>query len=157
MVEVSFYHLTTRGLTDALGQLVFMARGRDMRVAIACGSVESLVQVSDSLWAYPRAEAFLAHCHSGDKLPDEQARVQKIWLTAADDFVNEPELLILCDGRSLDGLVVPSVTRVLDVFDGNDDEQLALARERYRLAKVAGHEVKYYAQNESGGWHQPRG
>ena len=156
MVEVSFYHLTTRGLVDALGQLVFMARSRKMKLAIACGSPESLAGLSDALWKFPRPESFLAHSHSGDSLPSEQTQLQKIWLTAADDLPNQPELLVLCDGRSLEGLLIPSVQRVLDIFDGVDDNQLVAARERYRLAIAAGHEVKYYAQNESGGWYQPR-
>ena len=54
-----------------------------------------------------------------------------------------------------DGAVAADVgefDRCLDLFDGNDPDAVAAARERWKTHKAAGHGVTYWAQNEAGGW-----
>jgi len=44
--------------------------------------------------------------------------------------------------------------RIIDIFDGNDGESVAKARQRWMLYKNAGHALTYLKQTESGGWEQ---
>jgi DNA polymerase-3 subunit chi len=41
-------------------------------------------------------------------------------------------------------------TRVFDLFDGNDEEEVLAARARWREAKATGHGLTYWKQEETG-------
>ncbi len=38
------------------------------------------------------------------------------------------------------------------LFDGNDEEAVAAARDRWRAVKAAGYEATYWQQDEDGRW-----
>ncbi|MCC6914055.1 MAG: DNA polymerase III subunit chi, partial [Rhodospirillaceae bacterium] len=42
--------------------------------------------------------------------------------------------------------------RCLDIFDGNAEPMRDAARERWKTAKAAGHELHYWQQDEGGKW-----
>ena len=97
------------------------------------------------LWTYDPA-SFLPHgCGK-----DGAAEQQPIWLTAIVENPNGATILVLIDG--VDVARLDPYERCLDVFDGNDAEQLAQARARWTKAKAAGHSVTYWRQTASGGW-----
>lgn len=43
---------------------------------------------------------------------------------------------------------------VCDFLDGQDDESIEAARERWKAYKDAGHTVTYWQQGPQGGWEQ---
>ncbi len=59
-------------------------------------------------------------------------------------------MLVLVGGAEAPDLA--AFERCLDLFDGRDEEAVASARERWRAAQAAGHDVTYWRQNERGGW-----
>ena len=109
------------------------------------GSRERVEHLDGLLWTYDDA-SFLPH-GSGR---DGHAERQLIWLTEADENPNGATMLVLTDG--VGSAALGAYQRCLDLFDGNDEAAVAAARERWRLAKAAGHELTYWQQTEAGGW-----
>jgi DNA polymerase-3 subunit chi len=42
--------------------------------------------------------------------------------------------------------------RVLDLFDGHDQEAVQAARVRWKARQDAGHDLAYWQQSPTGGW-----
>ena len=57
---------------------------------------------------------------------------------------------MLTDGASHDGM--DSFEKCLEIFDGNDEQALTQARERWKTYKQAGYSLTYYEQTDQGGW-----
>jgi len=148
MAEVGFYHLKTTPLERALPRLLERALGDGHRIVVMAGSAERVEALDALLWTYSDA-SFLAH----GSARDGQAARQPVWLTAADENPNQATMLVLVDGvRAGRG----GFRRVCDMFDGNDDAAVAAARERWREAKAAGHDLVYWQQTETG-WEKRSG
>ncbi len=111
------------------------------------GSPERVEHLDALLWTYDEA-SFLPH---GTRRDGEAAR-QPVWLTDADENPNGADMLVLTDGMSSQRLA--AYRRCLDLFDGGDEAAVLAARERWRLAKAAGHELTYWQQTATG-WTQP--
>jgi DNA polymerase-3 subunit chi len=112
---------------------------------VIAGSKERVEALDAALWSYDDA-SFLPHGTSRDGY----AGRQPVWLTTEDENPNGARLLVLVDGVGSQRL--EEFARVLDVFDGSE-ESVAAARERWRLAKAAGHTLTYWQQTEKG-WEQ---
>ena len=140
MAEVAFYHLTRTGLEDTLPRLLGRTLEAGERAVVRCGSAERLAALDATLWL----------CAEPDWLPHgtTDADLQPIWLTTADDAPNGGRFLFLVDGAGSEKL--EAFARVFDIFDGNDEEQVAQARERWKAAKAAGHGWSYWQQTAKG-------
>jgi DNA polymerase-3 subunit chi len=108
------------------------------------GSAERVEQLNAALWTYDDA-SFLPHGSARDGAPERQP----IWLTTEDENPNGASLAVLVDGARVADPA--AFQRLLDVFDGGEGS-VAAARERWRQAKAAGHELTYWQQTENGGW-----
>ncbi len=145
MTEVGFYHLTRTPLERALPRLLEKVAGVGRRAVVLTGSPERAEALNALLWTYD-ADSFLPH----GTVRDGNADRQPIWLTALDENPNGATVLVL-----VDGMVSPHLEayeRCLDLFDGNDPEAVLAARDRWRVAKEAGHSLTYWQQTEQGGW-----
>ncbi len=143
MTEIGFYHLQSTPLERALPKLLERALGAGFRILVMAGSEERVEHLAALLWTYDDA-SFLPH---GSKRDGEAAR-QPIWLTAEDENPNRADMLVLLDGMRSSGLAL--YRRCLDLFDGRDEAAIAAARERWREAKAAGHELTYWQETGSG-------
>lgn len=145
MTEVGFYHLTATPLEKALPKLLEKVLQARKRTVIFCGSEERLDYLNGALWTYGRA-SFIAHGSKKEGSPQDHP----IWLTTGDENPNGAQFLV-----QLDGVESPSLStyeRCLDLFDGNDQEAVLGARERWKKLKEAGHSLTYWKQTESGTW-----
>jgi DNA polymerase-3 subunit chi len=145
VADVRFYHLQRRRLEDALPQLLEKVLERGHRVVVRLSSPERVAALDAHLWTYS-PDAFLPHgsAATGD------ADLQPVWLTDGDDVPNGADVLVLADGAWGEDLGRFAI--VCNLFDGNDDEAVRTARERWRAAKDAGHALTYWQQGERGGW-----
>ncbi len=143
MAEVGFYHLLSTPLERALPKLLERARAHGHPVVVRCGSAERVTQLDALLWTYDEA-SFLAH-GSGR---DGNAAIQPIWLTEGDENPNLATMLVLVDG--VEAADLSSFARCADMFDGNDDSAVAAARDRWRRAREAGHDLTYWQQTGAG-------
>lgn len=145
MTEVSVYKLTVTPLEKTLPKLMEKVLQGGKRAVIVTPSKERVEVLNTLLWTYTTL-TFLPH---GSEV-DGFAEHQPIWLTAQVENPNGAEVLVLCDGAeasSMDGF-----GRCLDLFDGNDTDSTAQARNRIQGYKAQGCSVNYWQQDSAGAW-----
>lgn len=145
MTAVQFYHLMTTPLEQALPQLMEKAVEANMRVIIRAADEIQLARLNDHLWSYKK-NSFLPHGTEKDPLPEQQP----IYLTTGDEAPNAANALVITDGRvneQFDG-----IEKLLDVFDGHNDDSVIEARKRWKHYKESGHDISYYQQQKGSGW-----
>ncbi len=150
MTEIRFYHLTRKSLEQALPEMLEKTLERGWRAVVMTGSPERAEALTQHLWTY-RPEGFLAHGNA----KDGNAAAQPIWLTPEDERPNEAAVLFLTDGASSQR--VGDYERVCEMFDGNDDEAVTAARQRWAGYKASGHELSYWQQGDNGWKNQAAG
>jgi DNA polymerase-3 subunit chi len=144
MAEVAFYHLTRLPLEMALPKLLGRVLGTGGRALVLCSSEERVAALDDALWKSTDPD-WLPHgtAKSG------HAAMQPIWLTAEDaPAPNGARFLVLVDG--VESARIAEYDRVLDLFDGADEQAVAAARRRWSAAKAAGHALSYWQQGARG-------
>lgn len=144
MTEVLFYHLERRPLEAVLPGLLERSLERDWRVVVQAGSAERVAALDAHLWTY-RDESFLPHGTDADT-----ASEQPVFITAEAINPNRADVRFLVDGAPLG--TVEGYRRVVLMFDGNDADAVAAAREAWKAVKAGGHEATYWQQGESGRW-----
>lgn len=145
MTELRFYHLTRRTLEQTLPGLLEKSLERGWRVLVMTASEERAEALCQHLWTY-RPDSFLPH----GTPKDGNAAHQPILIQSLDARTNAAHVLLLTDGTSSN--LLGEYELVCDLFDGNDPEAVAAARDRWRQAKAGGHDLTYWQQNERGGW-----
>ena len=143
MSDVSFYHLQRARLDDALPALLTKTLDAGKRAVVIVGTDARVEQLDGVLWTHDPA-SWLPHGSRREGNPEQQP----IWLTDTDENPNGAEFLFMADGASSEA--VETYERCFVLFDGNDDEAVADARERWTRYKAAGHEVAYWKQGERG-------
>ena len=144
MTEIGFYHLRTMPLERALPSILERALAAGHRVVVVAGSPERVEHLSDLLWTYNDA-SFLPHGSARDGNADRQP----VWLTTGEENPNGASMLVLVDGANSARL--DAFARCCDIFDGNDEAAVAAARQRWKAAKAAGHQLIYWEQSD-GKW-----
>jgi DNA polymerase-3 subunit chi len=145
LAEIGFYHMTRSTLGEALPRLLERALGAGHKVVVKAPNQVEVERLNTLLWTYGEA-SFLPHGSAEDGWEAEQP----IYLTSGDEVPNGAGVGCQCGGAEFGE--VGRFTRVLDLFDGGDDDAVAAARGRWRRYKAAGHKLTYWQQNPSGGW-----
>jgi DNA polymerase-3 subunit chi len=144
MAEAVFYHLQKRPLEQVLPTLLERALERGWRCVVEAAQ-ERARALDDLLWTYSD-DSFLPH-----GLESDDGAAQPVVLVEHGGNPNGATIRFLLDGAPL-----PSdaalYERVIVIFDGNDEDALAVARERWREAKSAGLAATYWQQNDAGRW-----
>lgn len=145
MSDIGFYHLTQSPLERALPKLLEKVHASGARAVVLAGSEERVAALDSVLWTYDQA-SFLPH----GTPRDGEAEAQPIWITTQDENPNGATILVLTDGAQ--SANVAAFERCLEMFDGNDPEALATARDHWRSYTADGHTLTYWQQTERGGW-----
>jgi DNA polymerase-3 subunit chi len=119
---------------------------RGWRVIVQAASDERVDALDAHLWTY-RDDTFLPH---GTARESELAG-QPILLTTADHNPNGATVRFLVDGVALPEDAA-AYDRIVLLFDGEDDDAVAVARERWGQAKAKGFEITYWQPDERGRW-----
>lgn len=146
MTELLFYHLDRRPLAEALTRLLEKSFERGWRVIVQSSSEERVEALDSHLWTY-REDGFLPHgTHR-----ESDAAEQPILLTVHEDNPNRATVRFLIDGAPPPA-DAHAYDRIVVLFDGEDEEALAAARDLWREKKAAGFEVTYWQCDEGGRW-----
>ena len=145
MTEISFYHLQRQPLERALPKLLERVIASSMKALVLADNEERIGMLNSTLWTYDQ-DSFLPH--GSDKEGD--AALQPVYLTVNEDNPNRANVLVLVDGGQHKDLA--HFDRCLDMFDGNDQDAVTQARQRWKIYKDAGHAVTYWQQNDGGKW-----
>lgn len=146
MTEILFFHLQSRPLEQVLPTILDRALSRGQRVVVEVSSPERLSGLDDHLWAYSE-ESFLPHVTAAE--PD--ATANPIVLTTKGHNPNAANVRICAEGvRIPDAL--GDYERVVLIFDGDDPDALAAAREDWKSVKASGGTASYWQQDDAGRW-----
>jgi DNA polymerase-3 subunit chi len=145
MTEILFYHLERKPLEQVLPVLLEKCLQRGWRVVVQAPGEERVAALDDLLWTFGDG-TFLPH----GTARDGPAARQPIFLTTGDDNPNSAAVRVLVDGAA--GPDVAPYARALVLFDGNDPEMVAAARQRWVREREAGHDLTYWQQDDAGRW-----
>ena len=145
MTEIGFYHLTATAMDRALPKLLEKTLESGERAVVRLASAERVQALNAHLWVYEE-RSWLPH----GSQKDGEADLQPVWLTDREENPNGAGFLFLAEGVEASDL--DSFKRVFDLFDGRDDQAVAAARVRWKVAKDAGHTLTYWRQKDNGGW-----
>jgi len=151
MTEILFYHLLRQPLERVLPTLIEKSLERGWRVCVQAGSPERVEALDAHLWTF-RDDSFLPHCD----WREPNAHEHPVLLTADDGNVNGAAVRFLIDGAP-----VPADTgayaRIVLIFDGEDVDAVAAAREHWKAAKAEGLDVTYWRMDGEGRWRKADG
>ena len=145
MTDILFYHLERRPLEAVLPALLEKSLERGWRCVVECGSAERRDALDTHLWTYSEA-SFLPHGTDAQPQPERQP----VLIATSQANPNGATVRFLVDGVALPDPA--PYERLVYLFDGRDDEQVAAARERWREAKALGAALTYWQQDENGRW-----
>jgi len=146
MAEVLFYHLQNQPLEAVLPTLLQKTLERDWRAVVQVTTEERLSALDDHLWTFTD-ESFLPH--GTDR--EAHAADQPVLITLSDANPNGASVRFLLEGADLPR-DMSAYQRIAILFDGNDVQALALARDQWRAVKADGHNATYWQQDERGRW-----
>lgn len=143
--SIQFYHLLHTPLERALPKLVERVLAQNSRALVRTASDAQAEQLCDQLWTHD-PNSFLPHGTAKDGHVSEQP----VFLTPTRDNPNGSDILIITDGSMAEDAA--AFSKVLDMFDGQDENAVAAARVRWAAYKEAGHSIAYNKQQPGGGW-----
>jgi DNA polymerase III subunit chi len=146
VAEVLFYHLQRQPLEAVLPTLLEKSLERGWRAVVQVATDERLAALDDHLWTFSE-ESFLPH--GTDR--EAHAADQPVVLTTSGANPNGATVRFLIDGADLPA-DESAYQRMVILFDGNDPQALALAREQWRTLKEQGHDATYWQQDARGRW-----
>ncbi len=146
MTEVLFYHLQNMTLESVLPPLLEKSLERGWRVVVQSTSQERAETLDTHLWTYTD-DSFLPHAtwRGGD------AADQPIILSIEEGNPNRANVRFLIDNAALPP-DCGSYERLVLVFNGDDPDAVAAARESWTACKAQGFEVTYWQADERGRW-----
>jgi DNA polymerase-3 subunit chi len=146
MTEVLFYHLQRQSVENVLPGLIEKSLARGWRVIVQASSEERVDALDAHLWTF-RDDSFLPH--GTDR--DADAAVQPVVLTVREHNPNGAHIRFLIDGAAVPG-DAEAYARIVLLFDGEDPEAVAQARQRWAEAKQQEFDVTYWQTDENGRW-----
>jgi DNA polymerase III subunit chi len=150
MTEIWFYHLQRQPLERAMPALIEKSLEKGWRVTVQARSEERLDALDSWLWTYSDA-SFLAH----GRARDGDAGLQPVYLTAGIENPNGAALRLFVEGADIaPALAAADVAyaRVVNLFDGNNDDEVLLARAQWKELKGLGLPLSYWQQDSAGRW-----
>jgi DNA polymerase-3 subunit chi len=143
--EIWFYHLERSSLDDVLPGLLDKTLERGWRALVRVADSRRLDEIDERLWTW-RDESFLAHGRAGA----EHAGRQPILLSETGENLNAAQALFIVDGSELGP--TENYERCFIIFDGQDEQALTGARERWKALKAAEANLAYWKQSPEGRW-----
>jgi DNA polymerase-3 subunit chi len=146
MTEILFFHLQSRPLEQVLPTILERALSRGQKVVVELSSQERLNGLDDHLWSYSDA-SFLPHVTA----MEADAANNPIVLTTQGHNPNGAQVRICAEGVRIPD-AMQDYERVVLIFDGDDPDALAAAREDWRKARASSLAASYWQQDETGRW-----
>ena len=146
MTEVLFYHLQGQKLESVLPTLIERSLERGWRVAVQAASEERIDALDAHLWTY-RDDSFLPH----GTWREAEAAGQPVLLTVTEANPSTATVRFL-----IEGVPVPAdaeaYQRLVLLFDGDDEDAVAVARSQWTEVKARGFDATYWQPDDSGRW-----
>lgn len=147
MTEIWFYHL--QRLEAVLPDLLQKSLDRGWRAVVQARSEERLEALDHLLWTCSDT-SFLAH----GRARDGDIELQPIYLATGTENPNGASARFFVEGATIEAALADPAAylRVVNLFDGNDEDELLCAREQWRQLKARGFVITYWQQAATGRW-----
>ena len=145
ITEVLFYHLEHRSLESVLPELLERTLERGWRAVVQASSSARVEALDSHLWTYSDA-SFLPH----GTTRDGNAGRQPVLLTTGDENTNNAQVRFLVDGANPADL--STYARAVFLFDGRNEDAVAIARQQWKAVKASGLQATYWQQTGQGRW-----
>ena len=146
MTEIVFYHLERQSVERVLPTLIEKSLERGWRVVVQAASEERVEALDAHLWTF-RDDSFLPH----GTFRQGELREQPVLLTLDDDNPNGAAVRFLIDGAPVP-TDADAYERIVLIFDGDDPDAVAAARQRWSEGKARGFALTYWQADEQGRW-----
>ena len=146
MTEVLFYHLQGQKLEGVLPTLLERSVERGWRVVVQGASEERMDALDSHLWIYSD-DSFLPH----GTWREAEAAEQPVVLTVTDANPNAATVRFLIEGAPVPA-AAEAYQRLVLVFDGDDEDAVAVARSQWTEVKAKGFDATYWQPDDSGRW-----
>ncbi len=146
MTEVLFYHLQGQKLEGVLPALLEKSLERGWKVVVQGSSEERIEALDAHLWTY-RDDGFLPH----GTWREPEAALQPVLFTLNESNPNGATVRFLIDGAPMPE-DPQSYQRIVLLFDGEDEDAVRAARERWSAVKAEGHDASYWQADANGRW-----
>lgn len=145
-MQVTFYELIVTSLEKTLPRILEKVYESGLKAVVRIENTERLKTIDSSMWTYTTM-GFLPHGTSAD--PVEFLQYQPIWLTTNDDNPINATVLAVTNQAYVANA---DYDRVLDIYDGNDPQNVNNAIERMGKYRHNKNEVVWWKQNLKGSW-----
>lgn len=150
MTKFDFYHLQTQRLEEVLPVLLEKAYQTKQNIRLLVSNEEREKYIDSLLWTY-KTLSFLPH---GTK-KDSFAEMQPIYISSnSEENPNKAEILFLIDNAKLELSSLNDYKRVINIFNGNLQEDLTIAREFWKELRDNNYNLQYWQQDANGRWAQ---
>ncbi|HZP78070.1 MAG TPA: DNA polymerase III subunit chi [Pseudolabrys sp.] len=146
MTEILFYHLQGQKLEGVLPVLLEKSLERGWRVVVQGSSEERIEALDAHLWTY-RDDGFLPH----GTWRESETAMQPVLLTINEGNPNDASVRFLIEGAPVPA-DAERYQRIVLMFDGEDDDAVAAARQHWADAKAKGFEATYWQPDAQGRW-----
>jgi DNA polymerase-3 subunit chi len=143
--EISFYHLTTTKFVNALPKILDKIVSSQKRAVIVFPDEQKMDEMNLYLWSFS-TKTVIPHGSSKDEFKEEQP----VYLTVSNDNPNGASIVVVPVTMDYDKL--NEFEKCLFIFDGNDENELSLAREKWKRFKEADYSLTYWKQDIKGAW-----
>jgi len=148
MTEVRFYHMERSTLESTLPALLNKAISQG-NIVIQSDTPQNVEALNTHLWAY-NPDSFLPHGSEKDGHGEDQP----IWITDKQENPNAADILILTHGATNEA--IKEYKLCCEMLNGNDQDAVNAARQRWKEYKEAGFEITYWQQGQNG-WEKKAG
>ena len=148
MTEILFYHLQGQKLEGVLPPLLEKSLARGWRVVVQGASEERIEALDAHLWTF-RDDGFLPH----GTWREQDAAAQPVLLTLNEGNPNSAQVRFLIDGAAMPA-ESDGYERIVLMFDGDDEDAVAVARTQWADVKARGLAATYWQPDANGRWQQ---
>lgn len=145
MAEIAFYHCLTTSVDEALITILEKILSLQERAVVMTPYLERIEHLDQFLWRF-KPHSFLPHGTEKDDFSEHQP----IFLTKTEYIPNKARFLVLLDGAA--SKEPDHYTRVIEVFNGGNEEEVERSRKRWRDYKKNDLHLIYFRQTEDKSW-----
>ncbi|RCL01730.1 MAG: DNA polymerase III subunit chi [Candidatus Tokpelaia sp. JSC085] len=149
MRDAFFYHLTLLRLEDILPRLIERSLQRGWHVTVQFTTEKRRDAVDSLLWIW-KSSSFIGHGTEQNKWPEEQP----VFLTTGDANPNASQVRFCVEGARC--AEPDSYERVVIMFDEQEVDQLARARQEWKSLKGRGYNLTYWQKTLNRKWKQKK-
>ncbi|QCE34231.1 DNA polymerase III subunit chi [Acetobacteraceae bacterium] len=157
--EIAFYHLMQSKVEEVLPRLLSKTLDLGEQAVVRASSDILAAEIDKTLWEYEDPALWLPHATQKTLAKYDRAEDQPIWITGPEmpaENPNQAQFLFQIDGGCLEEDLTP-YKRIFDLFNGNDEKLLNLARGRWkRLRNENRFVLTYWRQTAGGAWSKER-